>query len=178
MPQFELDSDGTVNGLEFDDLSPFLQGYIEAMFFTNQSCIPMTEWHTEESQERVREGEADGDLPNDAGFSDLHPDTLNAMHGDCSDFQNHNRRWLSIAYTLEPGRSGYRYAKEHLDKRRAGQLFWYARNGHGVGWTDDGDAECLKLLQSASRAFGERNVWFSETEDETSPTGYGWVYLD
>jgi hypothetical protein len=77
MPQFEMEKDGEVQGLEFADLSPFVQGYLEAMFFTNEATgISMVDWTDPEVQHDIREGYADGDLPADAGFSDIYPGSL------------------------------------------------------------------------------------------------------
>lgn len=167
MPVFEMNKEGTVNGQEFEDLSPFLQGYIECMLFTNCcTAISMVEWEEPENQESVREGQADGCIPTDAGFGDIEPDTLIQMHADCSDFQSVNRHLLSRAYAR-----GY-------DEVQAGRDFWYTRCGHGVGYWDREVLEADGLgeaLSEAASAAGERWADFYPTED--SATGYGYVYL-
>lgn len=181
MPEFIADKAGTVNGLEWDDLSPFLQGYIECMLFTETSNIPMTEWHTEESQEAIREGQSDGNIPQDAGFSDIHPDTLAKMHLDCAAFQDAARHLLSQAYG-KPERT--RNGPVPYDANRAGMDFWYSRNGHGTGFWDrdlgDIGDQLAALCGWEARdttGLGEVNVWFSETPEEDSPTGYGYIHI-
>lgn len=163
MPVYELPEK---HAPEFAELDSFTQGYIEAMFFTNQSCIPMCEFHTDESQEMIREGQADGDLPQDAGFLDLHPDALESIQSDCVAFQKECAPWLAQAY------------EGSYDAERAGNDFWYSRNGHGCGYWDreELDGFISKCLDTAAEKFGEVNPWFSETPDDSSPTGYGFVY--
>jgi hypothetical protein len=191
MPEFIADTDGTVNGCEWSDLSPFLQGYLEAMFFTN-CCTSesMVEWEEPEVQERVREGQADGSIPTDAGFGDIHPDSMIAAHGDCSDFQAKARHLLSQAYALD------------YDESQAGRDFWFTRNGHGVGYWDRKELEAgLHAAHGAPRVdepgwsdytaareetLGRKLTEIAETygeiyvdfvPDESSPTGYGFVHL-
>jgi hypothetical protein len=90
MPQFEMiDSEDT----EFLALPKFVQGYIEALFFTESaaSCYTMENWNSEETQEAVREGQADGNLPSDAGFTDLH----HVYAGDYSEIQAGRDFWFT-----------------------------------------------------------------------------------
>jgi hypothetical protein len=176
MPEFILDDTGTVDGRDFADLDAFTRGYIEALFFTNQSSIPMVEFDSEESQERIREGQADGDLPNDSGFSDLHPSSLESIIADCARFQEVAAPLLSLAYELDD------YSPE-----QAGRDFLYTRNGHGVGFWDRKEladsftssgqtyGDALSALCGWRTPFGEVNASFES--DESSPTGYGFVHL-
>ncbi len=191
MPQYELDSQGIVNGSEFSDLSPFIQGYIECLFFTNEaSGESMTEWWSEETQEALREGRTDGCLPGDAGYSDLSIDALRTIHKDCNLFITRAWDLLTEAYERD------------YDATQAGRDFWFTRNGHGVGFWDrkeleseglhekhgsprvgdanwnayieERDADSLgDKLSDIARGFGTSDVYFYEGED--SPTGYGWV---
>lgn len=162
MPQYILPE---MEAPEFKELDAFTQGYIQAMFFTNTSCIPMTDWHLPESKELVAEGQADGDLPNDVGFLDLHPDALDDIAVDCVTFQIENAKALAAAYE-----------KDGYDEEQAGMDFWHTRNGHGVGYWDRGLGDVGDALSEAARKAGERNPWFSDEPDESSPTGYGYVY--
>lgn len=178
MPEFIADTDGTVNGFAWNDLSPFIRGYIECILFTETSCIPMVEWHNEVSQERVREGEADGNIPNDSGFGDIHPDTLNRIMKDCGDFQARTSHLLAEAYSRPMGKLA---SEGYYCETNAGRDFWFTRNGHGAGfWC----REVLKedslgdRLSAFAKEWRETNAWFSEVEEATSPTGYGFVYLD
>lgn len=169
MTEFIPDTEGVVLGLPFEDLHPFTQAYITAMLWTETSFFPMCEWHTEETQEAVREGSSDGPLPQDAGYSDIHPDTMIQIHTECSDFRRNNARWLSVA------------AARGYSDEQAGHDFWLTRNGHGAGFWDREvlDEDGLgRQLSDAAKECGERNAWFSEEEESESPTGYGYVYLE
>jgi hypothetical protein len=182
MPEFILDSAGTVDGRDFADLDLFTQGYIEALFFTDcASGMSMVDWDLPENVEAREEGATDGQIPTDAGFSDLHPDSLASIIADCAAFQEANAADLAAVYELEPGR----YANgATIDERRAGQFFWYARNGHGVAWTDDFSsddpgADILERLQNVCRGMVGRNVSFGTAADGAdSPTGYGFVFVE
>lgn len=194
MPQFQLDTSGSVEAVGaalmagdrithtesqvagwriWNDLDPFTQGYIEALFFTNQSCIPMVEFHSEESQTRIREGQADGDLPNDAGFPDLHPDALATIIQECAEFQ---REVISPTGSTVADMLTLLSEKRDYSAEQAGRDFWFTRNGHGVGFWDRGIGAAGNILSDAARKAGERNPYFSEP-DATSPTGYGFVRL-
>jgi hypothetical protein len=128
MPEFHIVVDGPVNGVGYFNLDAFTRGYIEALFFTETSpAFTSDEWESDECQEAQREGQADGNLPGDVGFSDLEPDTLAKIIADCEAFQRVHADLLSAAY--EHG--GY-------DDERAGNDFWYTRNGHGTGFWDRG----------------------------------------
>lgn len=186
MPQFELDEEGKVNGLTFADCSGIFQGYIEAMFFTeNAPGVSMVEWPEDTSELQ------EGSIPEDAGFGDIHPKTLEAMQMDCFNFEVKARALLEQAYSL-----GY-------DAKQAGRDFWFTRNGHGVGfwdrdvlasrdvweklgsprvgepgWDEYAEAKEHSLgakLTEIAKGFGE--TWSDFCPDESSPTGYGYVHL-
>lgn len=123
----------------FYNLDDFARGYVEAMFFTNGDI-----------------GDEDRpDLLNELGVDRLTRAAVADIAADCAKFQSANRADLDAAKALEPGADDFRYARDDLDDRRLGHLFWYARQGHGVAFTDDGDAEFLARLQDAARRFGE-----------------------
>ena len=173
MPEFIADTDGTVHGLEWSDLASFTQGYIEAMLFTETSCIPMVEWEDPESQERLEEGTADGNIPMDAGFGDIHPDTFDRIQADCIAFEHQAAVALGLS-SLAQLRNDRDYTMA-----QAGRDFWFTRNGHGVGFWDrqeldeDGFGEALSKI---AKGFGE--TWASFNPDPASPTGYGYIWLD
>lgn len=171
MPQYEMPEK---NEAEFQALDAFTRGYIECLFFTSQSCIAMEDFHSEESQDLIREGMADGDLPQDAGFLDLHPDTLADIIAECAKFQTENADLLAQALELKraSGERGYTYAEEYM-----GHDFWFTRNGHGVGFWARALGEVGERLTEACKAYGEVYAYFTEP-DEDSPTGYGWVRTD
>lgn len=192
MPEFIADTDGTVNGLDWDDLSPLARGYIEAMLFTETvESISMVEWEEPENQEDIIEGRVSGNIPGDSGFGDIHPDTLTDIIAECGAFHVQARDLLREAYER-----GY-------EPEQAGRDLWFTRNGHGVGFwdrsiLDDRDtwrelgSPCVgepgweeyaaareqslgKRLSKIAQSFGE--VWSSFNPDPDSPTGYGYVYL-
>lgn len=134
MPQFVLNSGGRVQiqdapfmgaTLIFANLDAFTQGYIEALFFTN-------------------EGKEDGQLGDDASFNDLAPETLARIMADCATFQTANAELLALAYD-----------RDDYGDTQAGRDFWFTRCGHGVGFWDRSqlDAEGLgdKLSEAARR---------------------------
>ena len=169
MPDFleTFEDTGDVAGTIFTDLSPFARGYIQALFFTEESPgFSMVEWWSAETQSELEEGTMDGCLPDDAGFSDLNPDTLARIHTDCREFERKASRLLSIAYSR-----GY-------EREQAGRDFWFTRNGHGVGFWDRDELDADNLgrdLSDIAKTFGE--TWASFDPDDASPTGYGYVNL-
>lgn len=109
MAEFILDHGTYEASQAFKALDSFTQGYFEAMFFT--------------------ECHSDNPELDEAAFSDLVPDTLAAIIEECRDFQK------LAAADLE---KAYDYAPAHYDAERAGNDFWYTRNGHGTGFWDRG----------------------------------------
>jgi hypothetical protein len=122
-------------------LSEFARGYVEAMFFTNGDTC----------------NENENSL-NDLGVSRLTVAAVKSIAADCAKFESDNRASLDAALALEPGGNDLEWYNEPLDDVRLGRRFWYARQGHGVGFTDDGTANCLGDLQDAAQAFGESYV--------------------
>lgn len=120
MPEF------SINGLSqcIADESEFVAGFIQAMFFTEVcSGIDMADWNYPESQEDIREGRADGSLPSDCGYENLHPDSLKLIREFCERKQKEMAPLLALAYERE----GY-------DAERAGMDLLYTFVGHGVGY--------------------------------------------
>lgn len=157
MPEFILDHGSPESARVFRALDSFTQGYIEAMFFTDeeQLCeesegeheMPSVAINTATMESRFVGGDS-------VSFADLAPATLARVKADCAAFQTANAALIERASELEPGSESFRYAGDSLDDTRLGQLFWYARNGHGVSFCDDGNAACLMALQRAAQAMG------------------------
>jgi hypothetical protein len=184
MPQFEMDQDGLVEGLEFADLPAFVQGYLEAMFFTNEATgVSMVDWSDPEVQSDLEEGSLDGPLPADAGFGDIYPDSLKTAIEECAAFEKEAADLLEQAYQRD------------YDAAQAGRDFWFTRCGHGVGYWDrdvlsstgakwsggnDTDGESLgEKLSDIARTYGNRDASFGDAADGSeSPTGYGWVFIE
>jgi hypothetical protein len=89
----------------------------------------------------------DGGEPLDANYTpdDIDPATLAGMVEECRAFQEANRE--HIAANLE----------------RAGHDFWLTRNGHGAGfWDGDWPEPAATILDKASKAAGERNLYVGD----------------
>ena len=159
MPEF-LINDDTRAGHPYDALSEFDKGYVEAMFFTNGDT-----------------GDDRENYLNELGVERLTKASVAEIAADCAKFLATvmpdgatARDWINRL--IEVG--GARYGDGVTDDRRAGHMFWYARQGHGVAWTDDyspgGDETARTLaegLQKACRKFGECYV----------ETWRGWIHV-
>ncbi len=132
MPQFHLDYGSPEGAREFAKLDSFTQGYIEAMFFFTDASDP-----------------DDGDLQ-DATFAELAPDTLAQIVRECADFQTANAALLESVQG--------RYEKAPYDAERAGNDYWFTRNGHGTGFWDRGLGDAGDKLAAAAR-YSSRNLY-------------------
>lgn len=145
MPEFVLNTeyDADIAAMDenngYNDLNAFAQGYIEAMFFTNS------------------ETDSDDDL-GEMSVYQITSEGIADIAAKCAAFWKANRRDLESAMRLVPGSRAFRYAKEELDERRLGHFFWYASQGHGVGFDDDGDSVVLKRLQAAGTSEREAYI--------------------
>jgi len=147
MPEFILDLGSPDHARAFNALDSFTQGYIEALFFTDEERL------CEESGRDMPDVAIDletmesrfvgGDSP---GFADLAPDALAKIIADCAAFQTANSAMLERAYALGEAQMIY-------DEERAGRDFWYSRNGHGVGFWDRGLGEVGDMLHKAAQSF-------------------------
>lgn len=149
MPEFKLDTDNREELPDFAKLPEFIQGYIEAAFFTDSNeMYGMAEWDSEEAQDDIAEGRCSGNFPKDAAYGDIAESSLHEVLADCEIFQTYAADLLEIAYT----RDGY-------DERQAGMDFWYTRNGHGTGFWDRGELKAEGLGDRlAKRARKQGNV--------------------
>lgn len=126
MPEFVLDHGNAESAAQFRALDAFTQGYIEALFFTDeeQLCeesgrdMPAVAFNLETMESRF----VGGDSP---GFGDLAPETLARIIADCAAFQTANAALLDSAYN-----------RDDYKAEQAGRDFWFTRNGHGVGFWD------------------------------------------
>jgi hypothetical protein len=91
----------------------------------------------------------------DQGFSDFAPEALESIIQDCAKFQEQHADLLERACDVD----GY-------DMQRAGNDFWFTRNGHGVGFWDRGLGDVGDDLETACgwrTDFGE--VWLYLGDD-------------
>jgi hypothetical protein len=122
MPEFILNDHAQAERAE----SPFVLGFIEAMFFTeSDSSIGAVDWFGDDVQVDLIEGRLDGGLPCDVGYSDIHPDSLAAIRTYCGKFIAANSALLAEAYS-----------RPDYDEAQAGRDLWFTVNGHGVGFWD------------------------------------------
>lgn len=147
MPEFILDHGSPEASREFNKLDSFTQGYIQALFFTDEEHL-------------CEESEGDHEMPsvafnmatmesrfvggNSVSFADLAPETLARIIEDCQRFQTANADLIQRACDHD-----FRYTDES-----AGMDFWYSRNGHGVGFWDRGLGDVGDALHKAAQAFG------------------------
>lgn len=143
--------------------SEFVAGFIEALFFTETSpAYDADEWFSDECREAQEEGTADGRLPGDVGYSDIHSESLAAIRQFCEAFQVANAAALSAAYE-QPG----------YDETRAGRDLWFTSQGHGTGFWERKELEpefsdtgkSIGDVLSNAAQYNEANVWFGNHVD-------------
>lgn len=136
MPQFILEG---ATAPEFAKLPAFVQGYIEAVFFTEEGQL---------------NEEATGNQRDDAalGFNDLAPETLQTMMADCATFMS-SLAWLHvIAENAQCNRGNGQYSRD----TQAGHDFWLTRNGHCAGfWDGDWEEPFASELDARAKEMGE-----------------------
>ena len=133
MPEFHIDFGSDAAYRAYRKLDSFTQGYIEAMFFT--------------------ESGGDGCACDDKSFSDLAPETLKEIIEDCESFQGMADGALRRAYKQD---------KVAYDAERAGNDFWYTRNGHGVGFWDRGLGVVGTCLTKLAKTFTSQDVYLGD----------------
>jgi hypothetical protein len=134
MPEYHLDRDGEVKGLEFADLDSFTQGFIECGFWQCEAPgVGSDEWPEDTSEL------SEGSIPCDVGFADLEPDSLQSIADLCAEFQRDNAELLDQAYERD-------YSPE-----RAGHDFWLTHVGAGVGFWDRKELESTDPRYSMGR---------------------------
>ncbi|WP_288959783.1 hypothetical protein [uncultured Sulfitobacter sp.] len=109
----------------YQSLDRFTKGYIEALFFTEDSYTDRKEFESAAHQKRMKQGFAEGTLPSGAGFLELSQAAISEIISDCARFQE------IAADKLEQA-----YRENAYDQEHAGRDFWFTRNGHGVGFWD------------------------------------------
>lgn len=170
MPQFVME--GCLNP-DFQTLPAIVRGYIEAMFWTETCASQYTiaNWQDPETQEAVTEGQADGNVPSDAGFDDLHPDALADIITACEAFEKEAGDLIAAAV----GKGDYSKcdARGYAHGEAVGHDFWLTRNGHGVGFWDRNLGDEGDALSKIARKFGEAYVWFGDhVENGDAPFVY------
>jgi hypothetical protein len=156
MPEFIL------NGKEkpeFSALPEMVQGFIEAMFFTDcANGVDSDDWFSDENQNDLEQGQTDGNLPSDVGFAELHPDSLAAIVTFCQAFE------AAAKDLLQPIADG---EIDGYDTERVGHDLWYTSQGHGVGFWDRKELELVgedqeeyeRLTQIMVQAGHDSEAW-------------------
>lgn len=169
MPEFILDTAGSVEKLVgvppvpqspsqvygwiiWGNLDAFTQGYIEALFFTeNEPGTTRSDRNRAPKRwaKRVEEGQQK-DMPGDFGFRDLAPEALATIMRDCEHFQADAK----VAALIQ-GREA-----------KAGRDFWYTRNGHGCGFWDGDwdDVNPGEILDLRAKTFREVDVYLGAND--------------
>ena len=136
MPEFVMEGRDHAARAESD----FVLGFIEALFWTETSpAWDSAEWFSDECRAAQEAGTADGSLPGDVGYTDLHPDSLAAIRADCEAWQAENAAALAAAYA-----TGY-------CAQQAGIDYFLTRNGHGAGFWDRGLGTIGEALSDGCR---------------------------
>lgn len=131
MPEFHIDAnEPAADGRRYSGLDAFTRGYIEAAFFTSTGTGDDAESGLEH-----------------ASFADIAPSALDGIVADCAKWQADNAELLALA----ADRDGY-------DMERAGNDYWYTRNGHGVGFWDRKELDAEGLGDKLSAACRYRSV--------------------
>jgi hypothetical protein len=125
MPEFQMDLGNMERHAAFDALPDIARGYLEAAFFTGVSASGL-------------DGESleiDG-----LGLGNLDAESFDAMAAQAVRF------WIANADALAQATESGDY-----DMDRAGNDFWYTRNGHGVGFWDRDLGDAGDALTSAAQ---------------------------
>lgn len=161
MTEFVLNTDGA--GAPWHGLDAFTQGFIEAAFFSETSCFDSSEFFTDEAQERISEGQADGEIPNDASVSDIDVDSFAKVKNYCDKFQSDNAELLQEAYAARDGLNG------EYDEVQAGRDLYFTHAGHGVGYWDRGLGDIGDKLSTAA---GRGEINLSAYQSDAHESGF------
>lgn len=152
-----------INWITWRDLDSFAQGYIEALFFTeNEPSTTRAERSSkpEEWAERVEEGQQK-DIPGDYGFADLAPESLAKIIADCRTFQAGAAYQALEAADWDTPIKGGKWGELH--DTLAGRDFWYTRNGHGCGfWDGDWPEPHASALTDAAKSFRQVDAYLGD----------------
>jgi hypothetical protein len=168
MSEFILDTSGHVGGqrreatdkswfiepfnMRFRDLTGVQQGYIQALFFTENELGTTAEDHDPETQSA---------LPGDAGFDDLAPEFLTEIRADCDRFEETPAYKAFAAWRDDDDSSDTNPATDE----QIGHDLWLTRNGHGAGFWDRPEhyyGPHQDALDAAAKAFGSVDVYVGD----------------
>lgn len=129
---------------------PILKDYLATAL--QDLDLSESDWACEEERE-ARDSGTIYDCPDE---------TFLRAKDDCEAFMRDNAAHVEAALDLQPGKEGLRYTHRYVDYDRIGSTFYLQRVGHGVGFTDDGNAPCLKALEEYSRSHRMEGLYFGD----------------
>lgn len=138
----------------FESLDEFTQGYIEALFFTEEERLAEENESLESRSVMLRKtanGIESEFIGGNIGFDLLAPEALAKIISDCARFQV--RAFAPLASSCRI--NGY-------DSTLAGHDFWFTRNGHGVGFWDRGLGSLGEALTKISKKYGESDLYLGD----------------
>jgi len=171
MPEFILNTEG--NTAKFDALDAMTQAAIGCIFFNNQCpasvAIAFTDQGAESSyicawprtddpgftkrdwlhpdiQDAVREGQSDGEIPADAGVSDLSDVTIDAVALFVADWYAANKTLADRAIAI-------------MGAESVGNDIIFTYTGCGVGFWDRADLDADDLGEKLSEATGRGEIY-------------------
>ena len=162
-----------------EKLDAFTQAYLEAMLWSS-TVEPFAECASCGKDKPLAQFDTDGEGPewtlcSDCGgdpsknnyeppaddnydISDLSPEAFTRAIADCQKFQADNAKFIDDEHLIHGRSSG-----ECSVDEKAGHDFWLTRCGHGAGfWDGDWTDEADEALTSASKAFGEQNLYVGD----------------
>jgi hypothetical protein len=81
----------------------------------------------------------------------------------CEGFYRENLADIEAATELVPGEDGLQYTKDrYMTPERIGSTLYMVQVGHGVGFCDDGDADCLQRLDAAAKELPHFDWYFGD----------------
>lgn len=171
MPEFVMENRNEC----FREESPFVAGFIEVLFFTE--CSPAYDssvWFKKATQRAIEEGQSDGNLPGDVGYSDLEPESLLKIRKFCEDWQAKHAPLLERVF-----------AETEYTQEQCGRDFFYEHVGHGVGFSDreelkfnDSDNEEYERLTAIMIANRDNNeVWGKALSERNAIEKQGFAAL-
>lgn len=111
MPEFELSLGEGPAADAYEAAGDFVQGYVQAMFFTSTG--------PDNAEEQLGEG---------TSVAELSIEAWRVIKADCAKFTQ------TPVYVAAMGDNGY--GNTDFEEDQAGRDFWFTRNGHGVGFWD------------------------------------------
>ncbi len=147
MPEILTDSEAKRRA-DFADC-PILESYLATM---------LEDMQFSENDEACSEGREAADTGTIYTLPDAEYETCKAA---CVKFYTENKADIDEADELIPGEPGLQYTQaRYMDAGRVGSTFYLLRVGHGIAFTDDGDAPCLERLNEATRAMRSEANFF------------------